>query len=98
MYDFSGYIERDVSFWDRLLENGVYQCLYQWVILALLIAVLVFVILIFLTIKKKTDEHVWNMFSGVGSMPDTKIVFCKKCGNQCSVTDKVCPHCGTKRG
>lgn len=95
MYDFSDYVSNKESFWDMLVSNSIYQCIYQWVVLALLIAILVLAILILVAVKKSTETA--SISYGVNNSAAGAVVFCKKCGNQCSAEYKVCPSCGTKR-
>lgn len=99
MYDFSDYVGYEKSFWDGLITNSIYQCLYQWIILLLLIAVLIFAVLIYLNVKNKTVLTKAPQFvpSGGKQAAAEKLVFCKGCGSQYSAAGKSCPHCGTKR-
>lgn len=99
MYDFSDYVAGNNNFWDKLSSNGMYQCIMQWLMLALTLAILILAIMILVSVKKagrgSSRANIFT-FSGGAAAAD-RIYFCKKCGNQCSAADVVCPQCGTKR-
>lgn len=99
MYDFSDYVSNKESFWDALASNSIYQCIYQWIVLVLLIVILVFAIMTFVAIKKGNGrmENVSKGAYGMNAPLADKVVFCKKCGNEFNAVYKICPHCGTKR-
>lgn len=99
MYDFSDYVAGNNNFWDKLSSNAMYQCIMQWLMLALLLVILILAIMILAAVKKGNKSNPranMSAFAGSAAAAD-RIYFCKKCGNQCSAADVVCPQCGTKR-
>lgn len=97
MYDYSDYISNKESFWDMLMSNSIYQSLYQWVVLALLIAILVVAILILIKGGKQSKGNNFSMAGHIGASGTGRLVFCKNCGTQCDSNAPICPKCGTKR-
>lgn len=96
MYDFSDYVSNKETFWDVLMSNSVYQCIYQWLVLLILIAILIIAVLCLKELKGGASV---KMMGGqaINDVGAQKVVFCKNCGKQSSASMKVCQHCGTKR-
>ncbi len=97
MYDFSDYVASNNNFWDKLVSNGMYQCLIQWFTLALLIAILAVAIFILINVKRGAKVSSRISMSSAFTGNTEAVCFCKKCGNECSADDVVCSKCGTKR-
>ena len=98
MYDFSDYVSSKESFWDMLMNNSIYQCICQWLIIVLLIAILIIAILCLKAVRSGGVSVAKNAgMSPLNDIEAQKVVFCKSCGKQSSAAMKVCPHCGTKR-
>lgn len=98
MYDYSDYVSNKESFWDALISNSVYQAIYQWVLLALVIAILVFVIFTFIEVKKKSKASGFSMGGNYSAVNNVgRLVFCKNCGIQCDSNAPICPKCGARR-
>ncbi len=98
MYDFSDYVSDKETFWDVLMSNNVYQCIYQWLVLVILIAILIIAVLCLKELKgggvASSKTMGGQVINDVGAQ---KVVFCKNCGKQSNASMKVCQHCGTKR-
>lgn len=97
MYDYSDYVSNKENFWDALMSNSIYQAIYQWVLLVLVIAILVIAILTFIKVKKQSKGNNFSVpsYSNVNNVG--RLVFCKNCGTQCDSNVPICPKCGARR-